>query len=48
MRMRFSIEDERAFSARRDELGEQFARWLNAQNVPGDPNDAGLLMDFAR
>ena len=44
--MRFSIEDERAFSARRDELGEQFARWLNAQNVPGDPNDAGLLMDW--
>jgi hypothetical protein len=46
MRMRFSIEDERAFSARRDELGDRFARWLNAQKVPGDPNDAGLLMDW--
>ena len=44
--MRFSIEDERAFSARRDELGDRFARWLNAQKVPGDPNDAGLLMDW--
>jgi hypothetical protein len=21
-------------------------RWLNAQKVPGDPNDAGLLMDW--
>src|SRR5690349_20422835 len=46
MRMRFTVEDERAFSARRDALGEQFARWLNAQKVPGDPNDAGLLMDW--
>ena len=44
--MRFSIEDERAFSARRDELGDRFARWLNAQKVPGDRNDAGLLMDW--
>ena len=46
MRMRFPVEDERAFSVRRDALGEQFARWLNAQKVPGDPNDAGLLMDW--
>lgn len=46
MRMRFPVEDERAFSVRRDALGEQFARWLNTQNVPGDPNDAGLLMDW--
>jgi len=44
--MRFTVEDERAFSARRDALGEQFARWLNAQKVPGDPNNAGLLMDW--
>jgi hypothetical protein len=29
MRMTFSVEDERAFSARRDALGEQFARWLS-------------------
>jgi hypothetical protein len=46
MRMRFSGDDERAFSVRRDALGERFARWLNAQKVPGDPNDAGLLMDW--
>ena len=44
--MRFSVEDERAFSARRDALGEQFTRWLNTQNVAGDPNDAALLMDW--
>jgi hypothetical protein len=46
MRMRFEDGDERAFYARRDELGEQFAVWLHAQGVPGDPNDAGLLMDW--
>jgi hypothetical protein len=46
MRMRFPSEDEQAFGARRDTLGEQFAGWLNAQEVPGDPNDAGLLMDW--
>ena len=46
MRMRFPVEDEQAFYARRDALGEQFAAWLNAQKVPGDPNDAGLLMDW--
>lgn len=44
--MRFSVEDERAFSARLDALGEQFARWLNAQNVASDPNDAVLLLDW--
>ena len=44
--MRFPDQDERAFGARRDALGEQFARWLTAQEVPGDPNDAGLLMDW--
>ena len=46
MRMRFTVEDEQAFSVRRDALGEQFARWLTDQKVPGDPNDAGLLMDW--
>jgi hypothetical protein len=46
MRMRFPVEDERAFSVRREALGEQFPRWLNAQKAPGDPNDAGLLMDW--
>jgi len=44
--MQFDAEDEDAFHRRRDELGEQFAQWLNAQDVPGDPNDAGLLMDW--
>ena len=46
MRMRFTVENEQAFSVRRDALGEQFARWLTDQKVPGDPNDAGLLMDW--
>ena len=46
MRMRFTVEDEQVFSVRRDALGEQFARWLTDQKVPGDPNDAGLLMDW--
>lgn len=46
MRMRFSVEDDDAFSLRRDELGEQFARWLDSHEVTGDPNDAGLLMDW--
>jgi hypothetical protein len=46
MRMRFGPDDETAFFARREELGEQFAGWLNARGGPGDPNDAGLLMDW--
>lgn len=44
--MQFDAEDEGAFHRRRDELGERFAQWLSAQGVPGDPNDAGLLMDW--
>jgi hypothetical protein len=44
--MRFPVEDEQAFWARRDALGEQFARRLNTPKVAGDPNDAGLLMDW--
>ncbi|MDQ4117436.1 MAG: hypothetical protein M3235_10810 [Actinomycetota bacterium] len=46
MRMRFEPEDETAYLTRRDEIGEQFDAWLRAQRVPGDPNDAGLLMDW--
>lgn len=46
MRMQFEPEDETAFHARRDELGEQFAAWLRTHSVPGDPDDAGLLMDW--
>ncbi|WP_219414072.1 hypothetical protein [Pseudonocardia nigra] len=46
MRMQFDAEDEDAYFARRDQLGEQFAQWLNTHDVPGDPNDAGLLMDW--
>ncbi len=44
--MHFDSDDEDAFLARRDELGKQFATWLTTQKVPGDPNDAGLLMDW--
>ena len=40
------VADEQAFCTRRDALGEQFARWLNTHKVAGDPNDAGLLMDW--
>lgn len=46
MRMTFDAEDEDAYYERRDELGEQFAEWLNTHGAPGDPNDAGLLMDW--
>ena len=46
MRMRFGAQDEDAYYRRRDELGEAFAQWLNEHGVPGDPNDAGLLMDW--
>jgi hypothetical protein len=46
MRMTFGAQDEDAYYRRRDELGEAFAEWLNEHDVPGDPNDAGLLMDW--
>jgi hypothetical protein len=46
MRMTFDDRDEHAYHRGRDELGERFAQWLNEQDVPGDPNDAGLLMDW--
>src|SRR4051794_41437844 len=46
MRMRFDDDDEQAFSIRRDQLVEQFATWLAAQQVAGDPSDAELLMDW--
>jgi hypothetical protein len=48
MRMTFGEDDEDAYYRRRDELGEQFAQWLNTHGVAGDPNDAGLLMDWKR
>ncbi len=44
--MRFGPDDEDAYFARRDELGEQFAQWLTAQRVTGEPSDADLLMDW--
>jgi len=46
MRMTFGAQDEDAYHRRRDELGEGFAQWLDDHAVPGDPNDAGLLMDW--
>jgi hypothetical protein len=46
MRMTFGAQDEDAYHRKRDELGEAFAHWLNENDVPGDPNDAGLLMDW--
>jgi hypothetical protein len=46
MRMRFGEDDEHAFSARRDQLAEQFATWLADQRVAGDPFDAELLMNW--
>lgn len=46
MRMQFDLDDEKAFYARRDALGEQFAQWLTDQKVVGDPNVAGWLMEW--
>jgi hypothetical protein len=46
MRMTFDAEDEHAYYRTRDELGGRFAQWLNTHGMPGDPNDAGLLMDW--
>jgi hypothetical protein len=44
--MRFDVDDEAAFYERRDELGAQFARWLEKHGVAGEPTDAELLMDW--
>ncbi|HXV92013.1 MAG TPA: hypothetical protein VD813_01840 [Pseudonocardia sp.] len=46
MAMRFTIDHEKAYRARRDELVEQFAGWLDRNLVPGDPGDAELLLDW--
>lgn len=46
MRMRFDADDENAFNTRRDQLSEQFAAWLSAERVAGDPADAELLMEW--
>jgi hypothetical protein len=40
MRMRFDADDEAAFYERRDELGDEFARWLETHRVAGEPSDA--------
>ncbi len=44
--MRFDADDETAFYERRDELADQFARWLETHRVTGEPSDADLLMDW--
>ena len=44
--MRFDADDEKAFHERRDELAEQFARWLETHRVAGEPTDAAMLMDW--
>lgn len=44
--MRFDKDDEEAFSARRDQLLEQFARWLGGEHVAGDPSHADLLLEW--
>jgi hypothetical protein len=46
MRMQFDADAEAAFFERRDELADQFARWLETHRVAGDPVDAALLMDW--
>lgn len=46
MRLRFDADDESAFHERRDELSDQFARWLKTHRVRGEPSDAELLMDW--
>jgi hypothetical protein len=44
--MRFDANDETAFYVRRNELCDQFARWLETHRVAGEPGDANLLMDW--
>ena len=44
--MRFDADDETDFYERRDELADQFARWLETHRVRGEPSDATLLMDW--
>ncbi len=46
MRMRFDADDETDFHERRDELADQFGRWLETHHVIGEPSDADLLMDW--
>lgn len=46
MRMRFTVEDERAFTTRRDDLGERFERWSAERERSGEPADAQLLLDW--
>ena len=45
--MSFTVEDEDAFHARRDELVADFAAWLAASNVTGaDAGDAAVALDW--
>jgi hypothetical protein len=46
MRMNFTVEDEDAFQVRRDELLDDYARWLASSNAEGEAGDAGLVMDW--
>ncbi len=47
MRMSFTVEDEDAFHARRDELLDDYAGWLASSNVAGaQAGDAELAMDW--
>jgi hypothetical protein len=46
MRMRFDVDDETVFYERRDELGTEFARWLETHRVAREPSDADLMMDW--
>jgi hypothetical protein len=44
--MSFTVDDETAYRLRRDELGRDFATWVEQHSVGADPSDAQLLLDW--
>ncbi|HEY6422759.1 MAG TPA: hypothetical protein VIY28_05820 [Pseudonocardiaceae bacterium] len=44
--MSFTVEDEDTFHASRDELLDDYARWLASSNAEGDAGDAGVVLDW--
>ncbi len=44
--MSFTVEDEKAFQVRRDELLDDYAGWLASSNAEAEAGDAALAMDW--
>jgi len=44
--MSFTVEDEDIFQATREELQDDYARWLASSNAEGDAGDAGVVLDW--